>query len=102
MKDIITQNSKGQYHGYQEWYGYTLYYRGNIKHNESIGYTEYNRAKKTNFLILTFELMVNVTKEKKQPKWLPDYYLFFFVFYLYYYYNFNYYSVYDENSSILC
>ena len=49
--DIITQNSKGQYHGYQEWYGHTLYYRGNIKHNESIGYTEYNRAKKTNFYI---------------------------------------------------
>ena len=51
MKDIITQNSKGQYHGYQEWYGYKLYYRGNIKHNESIGYTEYNRAKQTNFYI---------------------------------------------------
>ena len=51
MKDIITQNYKGQYHGYQEWYGYTLYYRGNVKHNESIGYTEYNRAKKTNFYI---------------------------------------------------
>lgn len=50
-KDIITQNSKNQYHGYQEWYSNTLYYRGNTKNNESIGYTEYNRAKQTNFYI---------------------------------------------------
>lgn len=38
-KDIITRNSEGQWHGYQEWYwldGLSLI--GNYRNNEPFGY----------------------------------------------------------------
>ena len=50
--DIITQNSKGQHHGYQEFYYYNeLGYRANYKNNMKIGYEEYHRTNKTTFYI---------------------------------------------------
>lgn len=60
MKDIRTvlsmnRNSKGQYHGYQEWYSNSLtkvLYRGNFKNDIRIGYVEYHSIKKTIFLII--------------------------------------------------
>lgn len=52
MKDITNKNSKEQYHGYQEWYiPNTLWYRGNYKNDESIGYEEYHFIKKTRYNI---------------------------------------------------
>lgn len=36
-------NSKGQFHGYQEWYDYTkIWHRGNRINGRRIGYNEYN------------------------------------------------------------
>ena len=53
MKDIRNKNSRGQSHGYQEWYGYhELIYRGNYKNNERIGYAEYHGSKRTRFNII--------------------------------------------------
>ena len=52
MKDIITTNSKGQYHGYQEYFDSgKLGYRINIKNDNMIGYSENHRIKKTYFYI---------------------------------------------------
>ena len=50
MNDIITKNynknSKGQYHGYQEWYNNSkLIYKGNYINNNMIGYSEYHWCK---------------------------------------------------------
>lgn len=43
MRDIRTKNEKGHEHGYQEWYiDNELWYRGNYKHGEEIGYAEIN------------------------------------------------------------
>ena len=45
MKEISNINQKGENHGYQEWYTPTsnkLWYRGNYKNDEEIGYVEYN------------------------------------------------------------
>ena len=51
MKDIRNINSKGQSHGYQEWYGYhELIYRGNYKNNESIA-NPYRRPISANCLL---------------------------------------------------
>jgi hypothetical protein len=53
MNDIRNKNSKGQSHGYQEWYGYNkVIYRGNYKNNERIGYAEYHGTKRTRFNII--------------------------------------------------
>ena len=50
--DIITINSKLQYHGYHEYYYFNrLGYRGNYKNNMKIGYEEYHRTNKTTFYI---------------------------------------------------
>ena len=41
-KNIRPRNTRGQYHGYQEWY-YTndkLMFRGNVKNNNWDGYRE--------------------------------------------------------------
>ena len=53
MKDIITTNYKGQYHGYQElyWDKTKLVFRGYRKNDKCIGYEECYRIKKTNFYI---------------------------------------------------
>jgi len=60
MKNIITKNYKGQYHGYQEWYLYNsnktingiLQLRGTYKKSEEIGYEEWHAVKETNFYII--------------------------------------------------
>ena len=51
-KDIRPANSKGQYHGYQEWYvGDSLALRNVIKNGRIMGYLERHMAKITNFYI---------------------------------------------------
>ena len=52
MKDIKNKNSKEQYHGYQEWHiRNELYYRGNIKNNKHIEYSEFHSSKITRYNI---------------------------------------------------
>jgi hypothetical protein len=62
-KEIISKNSKGQYHGYQELYGGAtdkVYYRTMYKNDIQYGYTEYhannlidnNLYSKTRFYII--------------------------------------------------
>jgi len=51
-QDIITRNtrnSKGQYHGYQEWYNLidVLRFRGNWKNGSRIGYSDWHNTKET-------------------------------------------------------
>ena len=42
--DIEPKNSKGQFHGYQEWYIFNvLWFKGNRINGERIGYVEVNR-----------------------------------------------------------
>jgi hypothetical protein len=43
-KHIRTYNTKGEYHGYQEWYWKSdvVYYRGKYKNNTPLGYVEYH------------------------------------------------------------
>jgi len=42
-KNIEKFNDKGEHHGYQEWCdNHGLWYRGNFKNNQPIGYTESN------------------------------------------------------------
>jgi hypothetical protein len=44
-KEIKNHNQKGENHGYQQWYAPTsnkLWYRGNYKNDEQIGYVESN------------------------------------------------------------
>jgi hypothetical protein len=54
MKNIINRNSKGEYHGYQEWYwkDNTLRNRGNCNNGKLIGYSEYHVIKQTIFNII--------------------------------------------------
>jgi hypothetical protein len=53
MKNIINRNSKGEYHGYQEWYwkDNTLVVRLNYKNGNEIGYEELHVLKKTRYYI---------------------------------------------------
>lgn len=52
MNDIRNKNSKEQYHGYQELYGYhKLMYRGNYKNNNMIHYSEYHFYETTRYHI---------------------------------------------------
>ena len=54
MNDIETFNSKGEHHGYQEWYCYTTYTihsRCVYKNGFEIGYDEWHSAKTTRFFI---------------------------------------------------
>ena len=52
-KDIRNYNSKGKWHGYQEWY----YPNGNIAHRgiskniRDIGYNEWHSSKRTTYSI---------------------------------------------------
>lgn len=51
-KDIINKNSRSQYHGYQQWYGYNeLIYRGTYKNNNMIGYQEWHNTYQTRYHI---------------------------------------------------
>jgi len=52
-KDIINFNSKGQYHGYQEWYNGigNLGARSQCKNHVFIGYHEWHVDKQTVFFI---------------------------------------------------
>jgi hypothetical protein len=51
-KSIITQNNKGQFHGYQELHRTTkLWYRGIFNNGIEIGYEERHIAKNTNYYI---------------------------------------------------
>ena len=55
-KNITNYNNKNQSHGYQELYmskqSNTLWYRGNTKNNESIGYEECHFIKQTRYNII--------------------------------------------------
>jgi hypothetical protein len=53
-RTIKSFNSKGQHHGYQEWYwdnGDKLRIRGYAKHGQANGYQEWYSNKQTNFYI---------------------------------------------------
>ena len=51
-KDITNTNSKGQYHGYQEWYCYDkLILKANYKNDNPIGYHEIHFNKITRYYI---------------------------------------------------
>jgi len=51
-KTIRNKNTKGQRHGYQEWYwDNELSYRGNNKNGEIIGYSEWHFTKQTRYHI---------------------------------------------------
>jgi hypothetical protein len=53
MKEITNINSKGEFHGYQQWYwdGDGLIYRGNYKNYLRIGYTEWYNIYQTRYHI---------------------------------------------------
>jgi len=52
-KTIRNKNTKGQRHGYQEWYwDNELSYRGNFKNGRLIGYSESHNAEQTKFYII--------------------------------------------------
>jgi len=52
MIDITNYNSKGQLHGYQELYNvYGLFYRGNWKNKNQIGYHEWHNSKIIRYFI---------------------------------------------------
>jgi hypothetical protein len=53
MRDIINKNNKGDFHGYNEWYWNSgkLRFRGNMKNNKVIGYTEWHGFKETEYYI---------------------------------------------------
>ncbi len=55
-KNITNYNHKGQCHGYQEWYYMRtimkLWYRGNMKNGNFIGYTEDHHIKRIHFHLL--------------------------------------------------
>ena len=54
MKSIINKNSKGQKHGYQEWYPNTsnkITYRANYKNSRVIGYSELHYMYQTLYTI---------------------------------------------------
>jgi hypothetical protein len=52
-KAITNYNDKRQYHGYQETYNWNkkIWYRGNWKNKDFIGYLEDHNVKQTNFHI---------------------------------------------------
>jgi len=52
-KEIRNNNTKGQCHGYQEWYGIgnKLFIRTTFKNGRLIGYSEWHNAKETNYII---------------------------------------------------
>lgn len=52
-KDIKTYNSKGEWHGYQEWYynDGMLGRRGTSKNIRDIGYNEWHSSKRTTYAI---------------------------------------------------
>jgi hypothetical protein len=57
-KNIKTNDSKGEFHGYQEWYkDDKLWVRANAKHGRGFGYQEWHiepnfgRGKITNFML---------------------------------------------------
>ena len=53
-EDVTNLNSKEQYHGYQEWYqqySYALWYRGNTKNSQYLGYGEFHMNKETTYYI---------------------------------------------------
>ena len=55
MKNIVTRNSIGQYHGYQEWYtniDEILLLRGTYKKSEPIHYEEWHAVKETRYYII--------------------------------------------------
>ena len=51
--DTHTKNSKGNLHGYQEWYSFSgvLYIKGKYKNGKEIGYEELHLTKQTNYYI---------------------------------------------------
>ena len=51
--DVNTKNSKGNLHGYQEWYNFrgVLYIRGVYKNGKEIGYEETHINEETNYYI---------------------------------------------------
>jgi len=53
MRNIYNKNNKNQFHGYQERYDFNnkIYYRGNYKHNNEIGYEEHHGVKETAYYI---------------------------------------------------
>ena len=52
-EEIDSKNSKGQHHGYQEWYSQgKMSHRGNWKNNRVIGYAEWYRFNETFFYII--------------------------------------------------
>ncbi len=58
-ENIITRNSKGQYHGYQEWYSFydnsaicKLSYRAMWNNGKRIGYIECHLQQKTTYYII--------------------------------------------------
>ena len=52
-KDITNRNSKGDYHGYQQWYhDGIMYRRGNSYHGFPIGYQEHRMHHFNNTLFI--------------------------------------------------
>lgn len=52
MKEIAQLNTKGEFNGYQEWYNHgKMWYRGQYKNGDKIGYLEYHLYKITRFHI---------------------------------------------------
>ena len=51
-REIENKNSKGEHHGYQEWYlDNKLWLRVVYKNSEPIGYEDDQRKKETNYYI---------------------------------------------------
>lgn len=51
-KEIISINYKREFHGYQEWYSKDkLYFRGEFKNDNKIGYTESFETTRTRYYI---------------------------------------------------
>jgi hypothetical protein len=51
-KHIEPRNTKGQWHGYQEWYkDDKMLLRGTYKHGKDYGYEEHHQENETNFYI---------------------------------------------------
>lgn len=54
-EDITNRNSKGQYHGYQEWHSdstiFIMWGRLSYKNGKEIGYEEWHVTKETTYYI---------------------------------------------------
>ena len=52
-KDIKNYNSKGEWHGHQEWYynNGKVAHRGTSKNTRDIGYNEWHSSKRTEYHI---------------------------------------------------